>query len=504
MVKRLLPLLLIYFMVLVLYYPVFSVYFSQDDFFHFKVSQTDGTLGGFLKLFGFYPFEERGIAFYRPLTREVVYNTFYSLFGLNVLPFRILSFAIHFINISLVYFLIRRLFRKRDLAFFVAFFFGITAANVATLYYFTGGIQALGATMFMLLAIVSFLNYLEKRSFHWKGLSFIAYLLALGSHELAVATPVLLGGLFWSRGQGSFKDRLLQGARELWIFILVLPLFLYSDIKKIGFSQQEKQYQAVFSLKRTLNSLSWYAVWALGVPEMLIDFVRPGLKLNPSLMRHWGEYFRLIFASFLASVAILIGCLAYLLVRARKVFRDKKFWFFLLWFPTSLLPVIFLPLHKSTYYLVPALPAFWGAVGFVVFSGTSSIKKKHPRLGGMLLGGITLFLVALSVTSARLGDSTYWAASRGRLAERLLSEVQSMYPELPKGAVVYFKNDPNYPFVANEWGSTSKQASFVLNGEDALQLFYNDPTLKVFYEDLGGIPYGLSGDQVFSLVAQIQ
>ena len=167
--------------------------------------------------------------------------------------------------------------------------------------------------------------------------------------------------------------------------------------------------------------------------------------------------------------------------------------FFVFWFPAGLLPVLFLPWHKSTYYLAPALPAFWGAVGYLVY-------KVNPKL----LGILAIVLLTLNVASVRLGDSTYWAAQRGRIAKRLIDRIKIEYPDLPQGAVVFLKNDPSYPLVAEDWGGTSKQASFILSGSDALQLLYEDPSLKVYYEDLGGVPGDIPEDIVFPITARLQ
>jgi len=153
--KKSLPLLIIYSAVVLLYFPSLTTYFSHDDFFHFKISMTDGSLGQFVNFFGFHPFNERLIAFYRPIFREVLYNTFYNLFGLNQLPFRLLSFAIHFINIYLVFNLMQLLFKKKFISYFASFFFAITAANVSSFYYLAGGIQTQGATMLILLSIIT-------------------------------------------------------------------------------------------------------------------------------------------------------------------------------------------------------------------------------------------------------------------------------------------------------------------------------------------------------------
>lgn len=443
---------------LLFYHKVFGVYFSQDDFFHITISQTDGTVRGFLNLFGFYPFEERGIAFYRPAFREVFFNIFYSLFGLNHVPFRVFQFVLHFANIVMVYTFVQRLFGDRKISLFIALFFGVAAANVATLYYLTGGIQVLGATLFILLTLLLF----EKHT----RLALLTFLVALASHELAVVTPLLLLLTSWRR--------------SLPFFIPVL-IYLYLEFTIIGISREEVQYQAMFSLPKFVNTYSWYVGWALGLPEMLIDFVRPGLQLNPSLMRHWGGYFKIIFPAFFIAFAGLLSAALYLFIKKRLVLFNRKVLFLMVWFVAGLAPVAILPWHKSTYYLYPVLPAFWALVAYILFKF---------RKGRLVTSVLIAALFILNLTSAILGDNTYWAASRGRLAQKLVSDISSQYPALPEGAVIYIKNDPNYPFIATDWGGTSKQASIILNRDDALRLYYNDPTLEVYYEDLDGTPTG--------------
>ncbi len=80
------------------------------------------------------------------------------------------------------------------------------------------------------------------------------------------------------------------------------------------------------------------------------------------------------------------------------------------------------------------------------------------------------------------------AANRGRLAQQLLKQVTQSYP--------------NYPHLTKEWGSSSKQANVILNGADALQLLYKDPTLKILYEDLR-ISQDSSENNLYPVVAKI-
>lgn len=457
-----LPLILL--IVLLVYSPTFSVYFSHDDFFHFKASQTDGTFAGFINLFGFHPFAERGYGFYRPIFREGLFNVFYSLFGLNPLPFRILSLLIHGINIYLVYVLTQKLLNKRTLAMFVALFFGLSAANVGSLYYLAGGVQSLGVTMFILLSVILFLN--SRTLF-----SFIAFIFALGSHELAVMVPFVLLGISIAK-----KRSLVY----LWPFFLASLIFTYLDFSVAGFSSNEQQYKTAFSPKTILNSLAWYISWAFGFPEMFLDFIGPKFSVNPNLIRFWGEYAAGIFFFGSTALSIFLGCV---ILVFRELFKKKEFWLLVIWFPLAILPVIILPLHKSTYYLNPALAPFWGLIGLVVFTAYDEFIDRRPILTGFLSGFFLASIFSLSVTSIFLADKTYPAVNRGRIAQKLIVQTLEKYPILPRGAVIYFKNDQSYPKISGSWGGSSKQAEFALNGSDALQLIYNDPTLNVFYED---------------------
>lgn len=433
---------------------------------------------GFIKLFGFYSFDQRDIAFYRPFSREIPFNLYYSFFGLNAIGFRIFAFLIHFTNIFLVYILIKRLTKIKYLPFFVAFFFGITAANVATLYYLAGGLQTLLATTFTLSSLLLFDQYLKTNKLKLIGFTFVTFLLAISSHEQAFILPFLyIGLIFISKGIKQVKRYFLT----LLPFFVSISILFIVELFVIGFSAGEKQYQPVFNVKTIFNSLFWYTSWALGIPETLIDFVLPGLKLNPTLLRYWNNYYLFIFPSFFAAVALIFFSISYLLLRNSKIFKSKIFILSVIWFPLGLLPIILLPLHKSTHYLTISLPAFWTAVGLIIFNFYQAVNNKYISKIFILL--VISSLVLLSTTSAILGSTNYWAAQRGKFAQQLISQVLKTYPTLPKGATLYFQNDPNYPFLNNEWGKSARQASMILNGSDALQLLYKDPTLKTYYED---------------------
>ena len=402
-----------------------------------------------------------------------------------------------FLNSFLIYYLVTKIFQKKYLSFFVAFFYSVSSAQVSPLYYLAGGIQVLGATLFILLSLIFWREYLYNKKNKYLLLTFISFILALGSHELSVVIPLLIFGL--SVALLSFK-KALSFYKDFLLFLFFTVIYLYIELTLIGYSSNEQQYQTVLNMRTVANSYMWYTGWALGLPEMLIDFVLPSFKLNPDLMRYWGDYYKVIFSSFYISLFIIIFSFIFVALKNKTFFMGKII-FFVFWFFVSLLPIIILPSHKSTQYLETGLAAFWTVIGLLIFKTHSLIKNKFFARMYILIFIFTLFV--LSSTSIYLQRTTYWATERGKYSKQLINQVKNIYPTLPKGSIIYFENDPSYPFIAEDWGGSSKQANIILNGSDALQLLYNDPTLKVFYEDLGDLPSDVPKENVFKATAKI-
>lgn len=147
------------------------------------------------------------------------------------------------------------------------------------------------------------------------------------------------------------------------------------------------------------------------------------------------------------------------------------------WFIISISPFLFLSQHKFAYYLEVPLLGFTGLLGLVV--------KNSSKLWQFLL---ILFFLTTSVLTVRFYEQNYWVVGRAKLSEKLVSQLIREYPKLPKGATLYFKNNPKVGFISQDWGRPSTQAYYALSGENGPQVIYNDDTLKVYYEDITGPP----------------
>jgi hypothetical protein len=157
----------------------------------------------------------------------------------------------------------------------------------------------------------------------------------------------------------------------------------------------------------------WYGLWSFNIPEMFVDFIGPGLRLNPNLLKYWrGETLTIVFLFFSSIVLIVFS----LLKNWKLIIENWKLYAFgILWFVLTLLPVLFLPLHKFSFYLTLPL------VGVSLVAG--DILKNSKALLAVF---ISLYILQSFIT-LRLTESTHWIVSGAKTAKRVNE---------------YFKNNP--------------------------------------------------------------
>lgn len=461
MVKIILFLIGLSVLLVFLNFGALNSYFSQDDFFHLRVIQQKD----FSDIPSFFLSKQKEYGFYRPLPRETYNLLMYKAFGLNPLPFHVFNYLLIVSLMVLVFLVINRFCNDIYIGMIASLIFSISSIHSVELYYLSS-VQALLATNFMLLSIYAFLS--SK-----KVLPIIFFVLGLLSHEGAIMLVVLIAGLLIFE-QLNLKTKLLKVVPYLFITTV------YVLLAKVSFSLPSEQvYSPVFSLKPILNTLGWYIGWSFNLPEFLVDFVGSGLKLNPNFIKWYPIYFKVIVISlFFMVISLLI-----LLYKGRRKLKNKAFIFFTLAFVITIAPFLFFPQHKFIYYLSFAYPWFCGGLAYTLSMVTGKI-----RLASIIF--IFSFLTA-SLFTINQYKTTYWAAKRAEAAKVIVASVKQKYPIIGKGTIFYIDNDPNYPDIAKSWGGSSKQAFYILSGSDAFKLIYNDPSLKVYFQDIESPPKGV-------------
>ena len=362
---------------LIIFWPSLFMFFTNDDFFFLKISKNP------LQWFN------NSFIMFRPLTTQV----FYFFGGRNPLAMHIVSFLFFFGIIYLVYKLASEIFKNEKVALISAFLYTVSASHFGQLYYLAA-FQELGMTFFVLLSCLAFLK--DK-----KLLSFIAFILALLSKETAVVTPLLLGLIYLYQRKYNFKKFLVF----ISPFVICLFIYLFIRFKFYGFSGGNG-YVWDFTPKKLINTLFWYLLWALNIPESLIDFIGPGLKINPNLFLYWGEQVMPILISFIFECLLLVAVyIKVLLEKVKKQIQERDLIsvFCIAWFLIGILPVAFLPDHKFSFYLTLPLIGLVFRISYLLVS-----SKLNKYLIWLFLGVWTL----TSILTLKFAYQTNWIKSK--------------------------------------------------------------------------------------------
>lgn len=381
-----------------IFYPSLFTFFTNDDFFFLKISNVN-SIQGFLNFFNIFKNPD-GFGMYRPLTTQVFYFLSVKIFSLSAIPLHIISLLFFFGVIYLVYKLISELSSK-NVAYIATFLYAVSATHFGHLYYLAT-FQELGMTFFVLLSCLAFLR---KKNY----LSFIFFLLALMSKETAVVTPFLLTLIYLYKSKKyNFKKLFVI----LIPFIICLLVYLFIRFRWYGIANGDS-YIWDFSIKKLFNTSLWYLVWSFNIPESFVDFVGPGIKINSNLFIYWGSQVRPILLFFAAQLVILAG----VLVKALKIQNDNEkkrsfvtLLFCFLWFGVSLLPVIFLPIHKFTFFLTIPLIAVVFRIAYLF---------ENTKINRIITIGFIVLWTVTSILTLKFSVETSWITQGSLISKRV-------------------------------------------------------------------------------------
>lgn len=376
--------IVIFSLCLAIYLPSFSTFYTNDDFYFLHISNAQN-LSGVLGFFNIVP-EVSGNPMYRPLTTQLFYFLSVKMFGSTPLVLHLISFVVFLVVVYLVYSLTDYIFKNIKIAFLSSFLYALSATHFAHLYYLAT-FQELGMTAFVLLSLLVFFR---KRYL----LSLVFFVMALMSKETAVVTPVLICLVFlYQRFSGLKSLSFKVFFTFLSPFLLVLLSYLLLRIFYYGFATGDT-YVWEFSLKTILNTLGWYILWGLNLPETLLDFIGPGFRVNPNLFIYWGEIFVPIFCLFfleLSGLFILVFKSFDLKNRKATIEQMGVIFFGIAWFIVSLLPVLFLPLHKYAFYLtLPLIAVSIVVSNMIVWSKVKNVFTIYFMIVWVVLSALTL------------------------------------------------------------------------------------------------------------------
>jgi 4-amino-4-deoxy-L-arabinose transferase-like glycosyltransferase len=443
-----------------LFFPSFKQGFSQDDYKNLYLSQNIKQVGEAFNIF-----KQAEYPFYRPLSTQLYFFTAKQIFGFNPLGYHVVNFIIYVFNMLLVYKLIKELTKSKNAAVAGMIFFGINVTHFAPLYS-PAYVQELLLVFFTLLTVIFYL----KKSL---AATLLFFIFALMSKETAVIVPGILAlvGLYVN-GLSRIKKIIIY----LLPFALILGIYLLGHFLFYGLPESAS-YHLVFG-KQNLQITFWYFAWAFSVPNILIDFLLPGLKINPLFFQIAGinGYLTLILFPLLMAYFCFLSAVC----AKRQMIMLGFFWFLM-----GILPLIFFPFHKL------AVEQSVSLVGMAIFVGHvfSQCVKKSRLMKAAAIIFMTLYIV-FAANSILLAQKSHWLIRSEIVARNTMDFLKNKYPRLEKNKILYFSNGK----VKIAAFGSSRQVFQALGEGKGIDLLYGRK-ITIYFEGVNPLPKKLLQDK---------
>jgi len=258
----------------------------------------------------------------RVFSERLFFITLFSLFDVNIIPFKIVVFLTQFTNLALLTWIARRL-TGSALAGFLAAVLWCAGLALAEPMAWSSAYNEVLIAWCVLLGFFFRLKWIDTGERRYLYLEWLPYLFGFGVLETIVIYPVLV--LFYAMvcARKTLRSTLPLFLPAIFFVIVHFVVIPPSDDPKYKLSLQPGEM---------LYSLWTY--WAMAIAS---------LRLNRPVT------FAILFLVVASAVMALF--------LARKLYQGKRLaLFLLLWFPLSLAPVLPLTTHITEYYLtVPTI-----------------------------------------------------------------------------------------------------------------------------------------------------
>ncbi len=161
--------------------------------------------------------------YYRPLFK-ISYTLDFLLYGKNPLGFRITNILLHIINLMLLYLILLKFKITKDVSLLSVLLYGLLPLNISTVVCL-GARADLLAAFFILFSFLLYLIFQEKGKLVYFIYSFLGYILALMSKEIAL--PFFLVVCLIAEVKNRFK------LYSIWYLLLAL-IYLFVRVGIIG------------------------------------------------------------------------------------------------------------------------------------------------------------------------------------------------------------------------------------------------------------------------------
>lgn len=470
-------------LVLIFYLPIFKGFFQQDEwnlFGHFY-TLGDKNLSEILSIL-----LSTSPGHYVPFTQLVTYALF-SIFKLNYSGYVAVSVIGHLTTVLLVYIFSKKVFRSSESSFWTALVFGLAASGYQATAWPITSVNVHGATIFALLSLILFKEYVDQKKKNPKLLiiSIFCLFISLLFKEIAVAFFVFLGIFYYLYKKGKKIDKKV-------FVILALSAVLYFGFRSYIFLNTPKETSLLPTATQSLKQVAYNFLsfplkgfsQTLIFEEILWNVAKVISRALPvSWTGEFGspQFDNFVYKRVLDVVNFLVaGIIFYLTYKAFKRDKDKRFR------NAIVFGVIFVALNSFIYALSPErqgiIPIidsrnlYFLLIGFsIAFVAVASVFLRK-RVYFVFV--VSLFLL---LNSFFLVKKLANLSETGRVRKYILNTIKTKYPRLPDRVIFYTESDSSYYGLPPEEKILPFQSGF---GQTLLVWYYEANKFpNEFYED---------------------
>ena len=310
----------------------------------------------------------------RTLSERVYFLVFSSLFGLNVVPFKIWTFLTQLANIALLIQIARRL-TGSALAGFLAAILWTANAGLALALSWSSAYNEVAFAFVILLAFRLLLLYIDTDQRKYWIWQWIVFLLGFGVLELNVAYPALAAGYALCCARDHLR-------KTLYLFIPSI-LFVAAHFAFIP-APTDPHYKMYYG-SAPLTMLWTYWTYALGALRDLQTDWRP------------------LWLGITVTITITLALAFFFVIKLRR--RDWLPLFLLGWFIAVIAPVLPLSNHFTEYYVMAP------AIGLTILGAWAIASARG--LAATVAIVLTALYLTVSIADTRMTERYFYNRARG-------------------------------------------------------------------------------------------
>lgn len=427
----------------------FNYYFFQDDWFILNWI-TNNNLSSFFSF-------RSDIVYWRPLSIPLYFWLSNKFFNLNPLGFHLVAFMLFFLLIFAVYKLFLILFEDKRIGISIVILYSIWPIHFISLSWLAAT-QYIMAPLMIVASLILLIKFSQKSDSLSIIFSYFFYFLGLLSHEIVSVTPFLFLGLLW-------VNKKLVNLKPVLPMVVASIAFLVIrlNLAPIDF---KNEYQVLIG-SESLSSFIWYFLWSFNLPESFRELIHPNLPSQSLkvLRQFW----------WISTSSILLFTIFFVLLlhNVKKNFKYFKYYLFgAYWFILSILPYLFIPKHAFPMYLSLA------GIG-ILYMVAINFQKKN----GILLNLFLFLWIVSALSNLQFTKATHWLINEQSISRSYTDYVRELVIKPSNNSIFLFQKasesfQKNHQFVLTNYQNSLHQS---LNGNDAVQVIYNDTSLKSFY-----------------------